>query len=182
MAGRSTFVLCAAVLMSLALLPATGSARTTQVKNGNYIGFWVHFNAYDHWGSCHSGDDLNKNPRWQDESGGCVGMVEAGVFLQHQFVHSSKGSFTWLTGNRFHMEIPGMVLDGIKTSNWNDFELTSAKIDGVIYRSGHFGSGSLPRGQAGGPIAVDLSSHHYWSGMISRYGYSIDLQGYLIKK
>lgn len=52
-----------------------------------------------------------------------------------------------------------------------------AKIHSIEYVSGGLTDGA--RGEPGGPLAVNLSSHSYMREVTAYHGYSMNLQGYV---
>jgi len=174
-------VLLVLTAVSLVLVSGAG-ARQTRNANTGYIHFYVHMNAYDHWGDYQGCTDLHGGmATWQSSWGRCRGAMEEGSFLQHRFAHSSAVSWTW-DGSNLSVEGPGFQLHGHKPHNWYTFTITSATIDGVHYLSAvHAG---VSAGHPGGPLYVTLTSKRFFKPGDSRgrEGQVLDLNGYLARR
>jgi hypothetical protein len=171
----------AALLLTCACaLVLAGGAGARQSFHWEHI--HVHLNAYGDYGNC-------GNVSWDTHKATCYATrgAELGELNGKAFFTSgSKARWEW-EGSRldvFGLDKNGATtwkLAGKKSANYWDFYVeTGTKLDTARIHT-YFISGDLngSRGEPGGPLAVHLSSHQYWSGGVISHGYSMNLQGYV---
>jgi hypothetical protein len=171
----------------LAVLPL-GGAGATSAKPGfispqahGWVFIHLHLDADDHWGTCSNNSASNSEPSWRDRYAHCTGLAELGEFHGHSIVaHSTPAGFSWEPGTMKVQtrDLAGreLKLEGTRPDDFNTFTVTSSTIDGKNYVTGTTGS----RASAGGPLAVNLSSHVYSRGLrIDQVGFSLNVQGWV---
>ena len=163
-----------------ALVVAGGAGARPQSFHWEHI--HVHLNAYGDYGNC-------GNVNWDTYKATCYATrgAELGELNGKAFVTSgSKARWEWngSTLDVFGLNANGATtwkLAGKKSANYWDFYVeTGTKLDPARPYT-QFISGDLngSRGEHAGPLAVNLSSHTYWSGGVLSHGYSMNLQGYV---
>lgn len=169
----------AIVVALAAALVGTVSAGAGAHSTTHWIRFYVHMNAYAHWGvGCSVPGKGDEAAEWDSPTGVCYGSMEEGSFLNHHFAHSSKVSWTWNSHGGLTVAGHGWRLVGLKPHNWYTFTVHEGYIDGAEYVTGTTGAAGHPDG----PLYVDLTSKLFYSGIQRQQGQVLDLQGYLRAK
>jgi len=162
-----------ALMLALGVVSAGGASARTQT---HWIHFYVHMNAYGHWGTgCHVPGKGDEAAYWDSPEGYCSGSMEEGQFLHHHFAHSTHVSWRWNGHGGLSVGGTGWLLKGLKPHNWFTFKVFDGSIDGVSYVSGT----TAAPGHPDGPLYVTLTSKLFYSGIQRQQGQVLDLQGYL---
>jgi hypothetical protein len=179
-----------AVIPCALVFGANGAAGAGKSSTYTWHYFHIHMNAYAHWGDCNGipvGMSISEwgGSHWQTH-GICRGSFEAGQFLNTDYgvYHSKDVGWRWWDAVNDQRTItvssysigPAFSLHGHMPYNWHTFTVTSAHLGDHYYVTGT----THAKGEPGGPLYVDLSSHTYWDGSFgTAEGYSLDLRGYL---
>ncbi len=179
---RRAFPLLVALCAAVALSQVGGASGA---QSSYWIPFHIHLNAYAHWGSCSETKHGGPSAHWQ-RFGICKGTIEAGhlgSIIDYGPYHSNTADWTWTVSEsdvrKFTLHLGPLSIgkfEGTMPYNWHTLRVTRAEINGRGYFSGY----TQAKGEPGGPLYVDLSSHTYFvDGDLIGYGYSLDLRGYL---
>jgi hypothetical protein len=176
-------ILFLALFVSLSSATGASAQRTSATTSWAFVHF--HINAYAHWGHCYSPSNFNDQPSWRHYAVTCTASAELGQIERLVILnHSSKASFhwvwpdLWVSGDqRSGLDGKFWSFHGIVPNDFHWYEVDKAMLAGHAYVSG---TDKSKRGQPGGPLAVNLSSHTYneplKAGLV---GFSLNLQGYV---